>query len=174
MHYARFRRHGDPLHRERELVKGPPEIRFWAKVKVGEAHECWPWTASVFKDRNGYGKFQAGQGIGKTNVVYAHRSSYELASGPIPVGMDVLHSCDNPPCVNPAHLHLGTAADNAREMVERGRDQWSNGTRGAVQPCGTSAGYSTHRRRGEPPCDACRAAKRDYDRQWRLDERVGQ
>lgn len=128
MHYMRWHRHGDPLHRERNLTKGPPEVRFWAKVKVGEAHECWPWTASVFKDRNGYGKFNAGQGIGSTLTVYAHRYAYHLTRQ-MPIDLDVLHGCDNPVCVNPAHLHAGTAADNAREMVARGRDAWSTGKR---------------------------------------------
>lgn len=91
MHYARWRRYGDPLHQERKLTMGPPEVRFWAKVSVGAPDECWPWTASVFKDRYGYGKFN---------------------------------------CVNPSHLHLGTQLDNMREMVARGRDQWTQGTRG--------------------------------------------
>ena len=50
-----------------------------------------------------------------------HRVAWKLANGPIPPRLMVLHSCDVPPCCNPAHLHLGTAADNSREMVERGR-----------------------------------------------------
>lgn len=54
-------------------------------------------------------------------MVYAHRLSHELHTGPIPDGLHVLHSCDNPPCVNPGHLRVGTRSENLSESVARGR-----------------------------------------------------
>ncbi len=89
----------------------PNAVDFWAKVEKRDGpNGCWVWTGAR---SHGYGTLGA---RGK-----AHRHSYELANGPIPAGLDILHSCDNPPCVNPAHLRAGTAKDNARDAKERGR-----------------------------------------------------
>ena len=87
--------------------------RFWSKVKKEDG--CWIWLAS--RDRMGYGTFGFDGKVQK-----AHRVSYQLEIGPIPSGAHILHSCDNPPCVNPAHLRAGTRSDNMRDKVERGRD----------------------------------------------------
>lgn len=87
--------------------------RFWSKVEKTDG--CWLWTA--YLDERGYGTFGY-----KGKVHYAHRVSYELTKGPIPIGLHILHSCDNPACVNPAHLRTGTHTDNMRDKVERGRD----------------------------------------------------
>lgn len=134
-HYVRFVRHGSPHHVERHTVLGTPEVRFWAKVDKGGANGCWVWTASTFRNRNGYGKFNAGSSHDGNRTVYAHRFSFESVNGKIPDGLDVLHSCDNPPCVNPDHLRLGTAADNAGDMVRRRRDAWATGKRKATVGC---------------------------------------
>lgn len=88
--------------------------RFWDKVKKGEPDECWEWIAG--KNPSGYGKIQM-----KGDAVGAHRVSYELHHGAIPEGLMVLHSCDNPACVNPAHLRVGTPLDNMQDKMMRGR-----------------------------------------------------
>lgn len=75
---------------------------------------CWEWIFN--KNHKGYGQLTK---HGKR--IKAHRLSYEAFHGPIPDGLMVLHSCDNPPCCNPAHLRVGTAKDNMADAVKRGR-----------------------------------------------------
>ena len=89
--------------------------RFWSKVeKLGNESGCWIWTAGTFK--NGYGAFGASK-----KMLYAHRVSCEISQGAITEGMHILHKCDTKCCVNPAHLFLGTNADNIRDMVSKQR-----------------------------------------------------
>ena len=94
--------------------------RFWSKVEKS-SDGCWYWTASRYP--SGYGQFWTGERTteGHPKCVPAHRTSWTIAYGPIPEGMDVLHSCHNPPCVRPWHLKLGTAQDNADDMMLAGR-----------------------------------------------------
>jgi hypothetical protein len=74
---------------------------------------CWPWTGKI-----------ATNGYGYLDNMLAHRASWLIHHGPIPEGLQVLHHCDNPRCVNPDHLWLGTQADNVADMMAKGR-HWS-------------------------------------------------
>ena len=86
--------------------------------KVNKTADCWIWTGS--KDRKGYGRLMVKEG--DRNVPrLAHRISYTCLVGPIPEGLFVCHRCDNPACVNPAHLWLGSNRDNAYDMIQKGR-----------------------------------------------------
>lgn len=87
------------------------ESRFW--VKVDKTNACWYWTGA--KNNRGYGNVRIA-----SKYLLAHRVSYAIAYG-IPDDMNVLHKCDNPACVRPNHLFLGTHQDNMDDMVAKGR-----------------------------------------------------
>ncbi len=87
--------------------------RFWSYVAIGEMNECWEWSAGRFT--NGYGQFRVGP-----KKVKAHRVAFELTHGRPPKDL-VLHSCDHPPCCNPAHFFEGSHADNAADRNTKGR-----------------------------------------------------
>lgn len=88
------------------------EDRFWKKVLKGNG--CWLWQGG--KTVRGYGTIRIAGRDG-----YAHRASWIIHYGPIPSGQYVCHTCDNPTCVNPSHLFLGTQKDNIQDMVNKGR-----------------------------------------------------
>jgi len=88
--------------------------RFWAKVDQKAPNECWEWQGSL--GRTGYGKFWSG---GKLRS--AHRVAWEFTHGQIPDDLCVCHKCDNPRCVNSAHLFLGTLTDNNQDRDRKGR-----------------------------------------------------
>lgn len=93
--------------------------RFWSKVDP--TGHCWEWTA--YRKKNGYGQFTLRTGL----FVGAHTVSYALTHGPIPAGLSICHRCDNPPCVNPDHLFLGSQRDNTLDMFAKGRATRSRG-----------------------------------------------
>jgi hypothetical protein len=102
------------------------ECRFWSRVNKGgptPAHvaglgPCWVWTGDCYK--SGYGRFRVPQALGQPRQCYASRVSWFLTHGRWPNPF-ACHHCDNPPCVNPAHLFEGDAAANAADMVAKGR-----------------------------------------------------
>src|SRR5947209_19331427 len=101
-----------------DIAKIPLAERFWPKVQKGS--DCWEWKAG----RKG-GKFRYGIITIHSKDELAHRVAWKLTNGPIPDGLWVLHKCDNPPCVRPDHLFLGTQEDNNRDAWEKHRDRKS-------------------------------------------------
>lgn len=102
--------------------------RFWAKVDKSAPSGCWVWLAN--RNNKGYGLFRPGGTAGKQ---LAHRLSFAETYGAIPPKRLVLHSCDNPRCVNPAHLRLGDHRENTKDMDARGR-RVTNARRGETNP----------------------------------------
>jgi HNH endonuclease len=95
--------------------KTPPEERFW--TFVNKTDTCWIWTGHL--DKKGYGNIATGKKTPKT--ISAHRFSWIMHNGPILDGLHVLHRCDNPCCVNPDHLFLGTHKENMEDCKAKGR-----------------------------------------------------
>lgn len=94
------------------------EERFWSKVLIlSDLFSCWEWIGGRDdRNRQGYGKFSL-----RGRLTGAHRVAFELCYGAIPEGLQVLHHCDNRPCVRPEHLFLGTPKDNTDDMWAKGR-----------------------------------------------------
>lgn len=102
--------------RLRSERRRPLDDRLWERVdQSGGENACWEFIGA--RHRFGYGKI----GIAGEGPRDAHRVAWEVTRGPIPNGMEVCHSCDNPPCCNPAHLFLGTRKENAHDAMRKGR-----------------------------------------------------
>jgi hypothetical protein len=108
-----FKRHGDPTKVIQKQYHGLT-LRQRFDVYTRKKPGCWDWVG--YRDPNGYGRIDVDD-----RPMLAHRLAYLVHYGSIPGGKNVLHKCDNPQCVNPEHLFLGTQADNVRDMHEKGR-----------------------------------------------------
>jgi hypothetical protein len=114
MHAKRYRRHGDASISNKVRSLSLDERAH----KIDKTGECWLWTGAT--DGDGYGKVRQGE-----RLFSVHRLAYEQWVGPIPEGMVVCHTCDVTNCCNPAHLWLGTSAENTADKMAKGR--WSGG-----------------------------------------------
>ncbi len=119
--------------------------------KVSKTDNCWLWLAN--KDNDGYGRIKI-----KGKTLLAHRVSWNIHFGQIPEEMNVLHRCDNPPCVNPLHLFLGTVLDNVRDRDSKGRNGYSRRTH-----CPSGHEYSLKNTSVWNGNRKCRKCKKHYD-----------
>ena len=94
--------------------KGGPSLNFWSRVEI--TGSCWLWTGAGSKIGRGYGKTTF-----EGKLKGAHQVAWILTYGPIPPGYEICHTCDNPPCVRPDHLFLGTQKDNIQDMIRKRR-----------------------------------------------------
>lgn len=144
---GRYRR-GEPMlylrnHHQRTSAHPSPRDAFDRYVDPGGADDCWEWQGACSK--GGYGNVRVGGRQTK-----AHRLSYELANGPIPAGLVVRHSCDNPPCVNPNHLLVGTHGDNAQDKALRDRSMFGERSSTARLTASNVGEIRTRSAAGEP------------------------
>jgi hypothetical protein len=110
------------------FVKVPLRERFWQKVnKNGPLHptdpklgRCWIWIGARITDKKSKHPYGLIWNDAHTKRLRVHRVAWQLVKGPIPKGKSILHSCDNPPCLNPDHLRPGTQTENVQDTVSRG------------------------------------------------------
>lgn len=150
------------------------EIRLWGRCEV--IGDCWEFQGRPTK--GGYGQIHW-----RGRSWRAHRVAYTLAKGEIPSGLDVLHGCDNPPCVNPDHLRVGTDSDNIRDSFVRGRRDPARSVRnleplierkrmatGCIRGHAWTPENTAYRPDGTRRCRACGV---ENHRKWRRANRFG-
>jgi hypothetical protein len=129
-HYIRVKKYGSPHSKKKD--QSTLEERFWRFVDKKSEDDCWHWTGQRLS--NGYGRISLG--AKKDGSEGAHRVSWKLHNKKdIPDGMYVMHKCDNPSCVNPHHLLVGTPKENTQDMIRKGRKK-------TVAPLGEGNGKS--------------------------------
>ena len=164
-HYRRWKATGDPVPRLRLTRRMSTEERLWYYTNItNDETSCWLWTGP--QNHHGYGRISHK----RTRALSAHRVAWELANGPIPPGLCVLHTCDTPTCVRNdgehSHLFLGTQLDNMQDRQRKGRTpqgersgnakltnvqaralydlRWKISRAEAAQRFGISIGYVSH------------------------------
>ena len=143
----------------------PPHIRALDKTLIGEG--CWEYGGKIRTD--GYGSVYINDGTKKGAQALAHRVVYEGLVGPIPEGMYLCHHCDNPKCVRPDHIFVGTDADNKADMIAKGRqakgDRLPAARRTHCPQGHPYSGYNLYIRKcGRRMCRACNNARRNRAR----------
>lgn len=152
-------------------VRKPLPEKFWPKVdRSGGPNACWPWTGG--KNSNGYGTMTIGFKADKTQRrISAHRLAWILSNGPVPDGMYVCHTCDNPPCCNPSHLFAGTQIQNMRDASAKNRIV-AGGFFRTLDRCKNGhplSGDNLHLKQRDGYQErVCRACNIERSKQWRL------